>query len=224
VNRARRWVPVSGWLAVLAIGSSAFISPPPPVAGAPAGEIVNYFSAHHVGLEIESVTLSFGIVLLIVFAATLHVRLGDIASLTALAAVAVMAACTLVEVAAFQALVNRPNPDPARAALLNDFQDFGFQVTTFPALLFLASTSYAILTTKALPQFLGVAAAIASALQVVAWVSFFSPSGALAAGGSPSIIAFAALLVWTLACSITMVASPVASRPAPSGPGRGLGA
>jgi hypothetical protein len=108
-----------------------------------------------------------------------------VASLTALAAVVVIAACTLVEVAAFQALAYRPNPDPARATLLNDLQDFAFQVTTFPALLFLAASSFAIRATHALPRILGRAGAVAAALQVVAWVSFFAPTGPLAAGGAP---------------------------------------
>jgi hypothetical protein len=190
------------------MGSTSLIAPPPPVAGAPAVEVVTYFTVHHVGLEIESLNLSIGMVLLMIFAAALHARLGGVASLTALAAVAVIAACTLVEVAAFQALTYRPNPDAARATLLNDFQDFGFQVTTFPALLFLAASSYAILTTRALPRLLGLAAAVAAVLQMVAWVAFFTPSGPLAAGGEPSIIAFGSLLAWTAACSVTMVVRP----------------
>jgi hypothetical protein len=114
----------------------------------------------------------------------------------------------------FQALVYRPDPDPARATLLNDLQDFGFQVITFPALLFLATSCYAILSSGALPRILGWAAALAAALQTVAWVSFFAPTGPLAAGGIPSILAFAALLTWTIACSITMVARPANQAPA----------
>ena len=195
-------------LAAVAIGSSGLIAPPPPVAGAPAAEVITYFTAHHGGLEIESVNLSVGMMLLILFAATLHARIGVVASLTALAAAVAIAACTLMEVAAFQALIYRPDPDPARAILLNDLQDFGFQVTTFPALLFLAASCYAILSSGALPRILGWSAALASGLQAVAWVSFFAPTGRLAAGGIPSIIAFVALLSWTVACSITMSARP----------------
>jgi hypothetical protein len=208
VNWARRWLPLSGALAAVAMGSTSQIAPPPPVAGAPASVVVAYFTSHHVGLEIESVVLSAGMILLMVFAATLHARIANTASLAAFAAVAVIAACTLVEVAAFQALAYRPSPDDERATLLNDLQDFGFQVTAFPALLFLAASSYAILATHALPRVLGQAAAVAAVLQVVAWVSFFAPTGPLAAGGVPSIISFAALLAWTAACSITMVARP----------------
>jgi hypothetical protein len=214
LRRARRWLPITGVLAALAMGSTAVIAPPPPVAGAPAAEIVTYFAHHHAGLEIEGVILSVGMLLLLVFAATLHARLGDIGSLTGMAAVVVIAACTLVEIAVFQALAYRPDPDEGRAALLNDLQNFGFLVTTFPALLFLAASSYAIITTRALPRLLGWAAAAAAALQVVAWVSFFAPTGPLAAGGRPSIIAFAALLAWTVACSITMVARHAGQAPA----------
>lgn len=164
------------------MGSTALIAPPPPVAGAPAAEVIAYFTSHHVGLEIESVNLCVGMVLLMVFAATLHDWLGGSASLTALAAVTVMAAVTLVEVAAFQSLVYRPNPDAARAVLLNDLQDFAFQVTTFPALLFLASSSYAILTTRKLPRLAGQAGAIAAALQVVAWVAFLHADRVIGCG------------------------------------------
>ena len=217
MNRAQRWLPVSGLLTVLAMGSTSVIAPPPPVAGAAASEVVAYFTAHHFGLEVESVNLSVGMVLLIVFAMTIHARLGSVGSLTAVVAAAVIAACTLVEVAAFQALTYRPNPDAARAILLNDFQDFAFQVTTFPALLFLTASSYAILTTSSLPRLLGLAAAVAAALQVVAWISFFAPSGQLAAGGIPSIVAFGALLGWIAACSVTMVIRPRHAAPAQTG-------
>ncbi len=48
---------------------------------AAAGEVVAYFTAHHIGLEIESVNLCVGMVLLMVFAATLHDWLGGTASL-----------------------------------------------------------------------------------------------------------------------------------------------
>jgi hypothetical protein len=61
------------------MGSTSVIAPPPPVAGAPASEVVAYFTTHHVGLEIESVNLSIGMVLLLVFASTLHARLGGVA-------------------------------------------------------------------------------------------------------------------------------------------------
>jgi hypothetical protein len=187
------------------MGSTALIAPPPPVAGTPAADVLAYFTSHHVGLEIESVNLCVGMILLMVFAATLHSWLGGTASLTAFGAVAAMAACALVEVAAFQSLVYRPNPDASRATLLNDLQDFAFQVTTFPALLFLASSAYAILTTRRLPRVLGQAAAVAAVLQVVAWVAFFTPSGPWAAGGIPSEIAFGALVAWVLGSSVTMV-------------------
>ncbi|HEX3508186.1 MAG TPA: hypothetical protein VHW94_07330 [Candidatus Dormibacteraeota bacterium] len=208
----RRWLPVSGALAVVFMVSTALIAPPPPVAGAPAEQVLAYFASYHVGLEIESVNLCIGMVLLMVFAATLHDWLGNTASLTALAAIAVVAACTLVEVAVFQSLVYRPNPDAARATLFNDLQDFAFQVTSFPALLFLASSAYAILTSRRLPRWTGQAAAVAAALQVVAWVPFFTPSGRFAAGGIPSEVAFAALVAWVLGCSGTMLV--IGRRPA----------
>ena len=184
--------------------STALIAPPPPVAGAQAAEVLAYFRSYHTGLEVESLNLCVGMILLLVFAATLHDWLGVTASLTALTAVAVLAACTLIEVAVFQSLVYRPNPDAARVTLLNDLQDFAFQVTTFPALLFLASSAYAILTTRLLPRSAGQAALVAAGLQVVAWVAFFTPSGRFAAGGIPSEIAFAALVAWVLGCSVTM--------------------
>ena len=139
------------------------------------------------------------------FAANLHNWLGGTASLTAFGAATAIAACTLVEVAAFQSLAYRPNPDPIRATLLNDLQDFAFQVTTFPALLFLASSSYAILTTRRLPRAAGLTAAVAASLQVVAWIAFFTPSGPFAAGGIPSEIAFGVLIGWILGCSVTML-------------------
>jgi hypothetical protein len=208
VTALARWVPASGLLAVIALSLTALISPPPPIAGAPAAEIVGYYGLHHAGLEAESIADGIGVMLVVLFAASLHARIRSVASLTAFVAAAIFAACTLVQVAAFHALAFRPNPDPIRAALLNDVQSFTFQVTTFPAILFLGAAAAAILASGALPRWLGLAAAAAAGLHAIAWISFFAASGILAAGALPDIVAFAALLAWLAACSVTMVARP----------------
>ena len=203
-----RWVPASGLMAVVALALTALISPPPPIAGAAAAEVAAYYNRHHAGLEVESVADGIGVMLLVVFAASLDARMRSLPSLTALVGAAIFAACTLVQVAAFHALAFRPNPDPARAALLNDLQSFTFQVTTFPAILFLGAAGTAILASGALPRWLGLAAAAAAGLQVIAWISFFVSSGILAAGALPDIVAFGALLAWVVACSLTMLVQP----------------
>lgn len=208
MHRYERWLPVSGLLAVVSLALTGLISPPPPIAGAPAAEIVSYYAHHHTGLEAESVADGIGALLVVVFAATFHARIRSIPSLAAFVAAAILAACTLIQVAAFQALVYRLNPDPSRAALLNDFQSFAFQVTTFPALLFLGAAAVAILGSAALPNWLGWAASAAAVLQATSWVSFFAPSGPLAAGAYPDIAAFSALLGWLVACSLAMVSLP----------------
>jgi hypothetical protein len=203
VSALTRWLPASGILAAVALASTGLISPPPPVAGSPAGDVVAYYVSHRVGLEIESVADGVGIILLVIFAATFHARVRSGISLTALVAAAIIAASTLVQVAAFHALAFRPNPDPVRAALLNDLQSFTFQVTTFPALLFLGAAGAAILVSGELPRWLGLAATVAAGLQAVSWVSFFAPPGILAAGAVPDIVSFGALLAWLVACSAT---------------------
>lgn len=205
MNAIVRWLPASGVLAAVALSLTGLISPPPPVAGAPAAEIATYYARHHTGLEIESVADGLGVMLLVIFAATFHARLRSIPSLTAFGAAAIVAACTLVQVAVFHALAFRTSPDPTRAVVLNDLQTFAFQVTTFPTLLFLGAAGAAILLSRALPRRLALVAFAAAALQVVAWVSFFAPYGILAAGAAPDIAAFAALLAWLVACSIVML-------------------
>ena len=205
MNSVVRWLPASGLLAVVAMALTGLIAPPPPIAGAPVAEIVAYYARHHTSLEIESLADGIGAMLLLTFAATFHARIRTTPSLTALVATAIVAACMLAEVAAFHALAFRPNPDPTRAALLNDLQSFSFQVTTFPTFLFLGAAGTAILLSGMLPRWLGLAAVVAAALQVVAWISFFAPPGILAAGALPDIVAFAALLAWLAACSIVML-------------------
>ncbi len=203
-----RWLPSTGLMAALALALTGLISPPPPIAGAPANEIAIYFTRHHIGLQTESIADCLGVTLLVIFAATIHARIRTTPSLTALAAAAIIAACTLVQVAAFQSLAYRPNPEPVRAALLNDFQSFAFQVTTFPTLLFLGSAGVAMLESAALPRWLGVAALVAACLQVTAWISFFAPPGILAAGAIPDVVAFIALLAWLIASSLTILTRP----------------
>ncbi|HLQ16640.1 MAG TPA: hypothetical protein VK256_12405 [Candidatus Eisenbacteria bacterium] len=66
--------------------------------------------------------------LLVIFAATFHARLRTFPSLTAFGAAAIVAACTLVQVAVFHTLAFRTSPDPTRVVVLNDLQAFVFQV------------------------------------------------------------------------------------------------
>jgi hypothetical protein len=205
VNILTRWLPASGLVAAAAFGLTGIIAPPPPVAGAAAGDIAAYYAQHHTGLEIESIADCIGATLLVVFAASFHSRIKTTPSLTALVGAAIVAACVLVQVAAFQALAFRPNPDLTRAALLNDLQSFTFQVATFPTLLFLGAAAAAILSSAVMPHWVGLAGVAASALQAVSWVSFFAPSGRLAAGGVPDVVSFAALLLWLVACSVVML-------------------
>jgi hypothetical protein len=192
-------------LAAVALALTGLISPPPPEAGSPATEVVAYYASHRVGLEIESVADGVGITLLVIFAATFHARIQSGLSMTAFVAAAIIAATTLVQVAAFHALAFRANPEPLRAALLNDLQGFTFQVTTFPSLLFLGAAGAAILVSGGLQRWFGLAAIVAAGLQAFSWVSFFAPSGVLAAGAVPDIVSFAALLTWLVACSVAML-------------------
>jgi hypothetical protein len=210
-----RWLPASGLLAAVAFALTGLISPPPPVAGAAAADAIRYYAGHHTGLELESLADGIGATLLVVFAATFHSRIRTSASLTVFGAAAIVAACVFVQVAAFQALAFRPNPDPTRAALLNDLQSFTFQVATFPTLLFLGAAAAAILTSRSLPRWTGLAAIAAAVLQATSWISFFAPYGNLAAGGLPDVLSFAALLAWLVACSLMMLArSPSVESPA----------
>jgi len=211
-----RWLPALGLLAVAALALTGLISPPPPVAGAPGADIAAYYARHQVGLEIESVADGIGVMFLVMFAAVFHARIRSMPSLTALVAAAIIAASTLAQVAAFQALAFRPSPDLARAALLNDLQSFGFQVTTFPTLLFLGAAGAAILSSSVFPRWLGLAASVAAGLQVVAWISFFAPPGILAAGALPDIVSFAALLAWLVTCSLVMLVRPGGGVSAPN--------
>ncbi len=187
------------------------------MAGAAAGDIAGYYAQHH-GLEIECIADCIGATLLVLFAASFHSRIKTTPSLTSLVGAAILAACVLVQVAAFQALAFRPNPDLVRAALLNDLQSFTFQVATFPTLLFLGAAAASILGSAALPRWVGLGGLAAAALQAVSWVSFFAPSGSLAAGGVPNVVSFAALLAWLVASSVVMLvrSGPVES-PAVSG-------
>jgi hypothetical protein len=216
VSAITRWLPASGLLAAVAFALTGLISQPPPVAGAAAADIISYYAGHHAGLELESMADCIGATLLVVFAATFHSRTRTMASLTAFAAAAIVSACVLVQVAAFQALAFRPGPDATRAALLNDLQSFTFQVATFPTLSFLGAAAATILTSRSLPRWLGLAAIAAAVLQAVSWISFFAPSGMLAAGGLPDVVSFAALLAWLVACSVVMLARRVrVESPAP---------
>ena len=121
-----RWLPASGLAAALALALTGLIVPAPPAAGGAAQDIVTYYQAHRTGLEIESAVDAVGVMLLALFAATLHSQLKSAPSLMAFGAACILASCTLIEVAAFQSMAYRPTSDPALAALFSDFQGFAF--------------------------------------------------------------------------------------------------
>ena len=166
---------------------------------------MTYYQAHRTGLEIESAVDAVGVMLLVLFAATLHSQLKSAPSLMAFGAACILASCTLNEVAAFQSMAYRPTSDPALAALFSDFQGFAFEVTTFPGLAFLASIGVAIVVSRSVPRWVGLAAFLAAAAQAVAWISLFAPPGPLAAGGVPDIVSFVALLAWLTAGSGALI-------------------
>ena len=86
VSALTRRLPAAGILAAVALALTGLISPPPPVAGSQAADIVAYYASHRVGLEIESVADGVGIILLVIFAATFHARIPSGSSLTAFVA------------------------------------------------------------------------------------------------------------------------------------------
>jgi hypothetical protein len=206
-------------LAVIALSLTGLISPPPPVAGATAATAVAYYTSHRGALEVESLCDSIGLLLLVLYAATLQVRLRSMPSLAAFAAAGLVAACGLIQVAAFLTLASRASTDPAVTVLLSDYQNFLFEVSTVPAMVFLGATGAAVLTSRALPRWIGIAAIVAALLEVVAWISFFTPTGTWAAGGLPDVVSFVALLAWLAASAIATLVIELRISPSRAQPG-----
>ena len=53
----------------MALALTGLISPPPPLAGAPAADIATYYAAHNVALEIEGVADGIGAMFLVIYPA-----------------------------------------------------------------------------------------------------------------------------------------------------------
>src|SRR5260370_33285404 len=119
-------MPAGGRLGGVRVARTGFVAPQRAGGGAQGAGLAASYDRHHAGLEIESVADGIGVTLLVIFAAVFHARIRTTPSMTAFVGAAIIAASTLVEGAAFQALAFRPNPDLARATRLNDLSSFVF--------------------------------------------------------------------------------------------------
>ena len=207
MTASRVWA-ASGLLAVLLLGSTALIAPPPPGAGAAPAQITAYYAAYRDGLGLEALLYWVGAILLLVFAARLLQRLG-IYPLTLLGfgAAVTGVGLMLAEDVTFQALFY-DRGEPGQEVSLSDLQNLFVSFSFLPYAVFLASMGWA-LRSSGSPR-LGVCGLVAAALQLPSLYTVLAAPGPLAAGGVLNVIAFAGLLGWLLLTSISLVVSPSA--------------
>jgi hypothetical protein len=123
----------------VAFALTGLISPPPPIAGAPAADVVPYYANHHTGLELESVEDGIGATLLVLFASTFHSRIRTMPSLTVFVAAAIVAGLRAGAGGGFPRAGLPPKPATGGGGTSQHLRSFTFQVATFPTLLFLGA-------------------------------------------------------------------------------------
>lgn len=223
--RRERAGAVAGVVAVLLLGVSYFLTPTPPKAAAPVGEIAEHFFVNRLAIEVAAYMTGLALAAVLWFVGTLRGYLsrseGDQSTmiLTAfgagIATVAMQWVATAVSAALAFQVAERASPPVVSA--LYDLLTVVAAVAWFPVAVMVGVTSAIGFRTRALPWTLGAYGILVAAGALLAPLALFVKSGPFVLGGPMHAIVNLAFLVWLLAVSTVVLQRPAAAPLAASG-------
>lgn len=213
MNRLNRWVPLAGVVYAILFAVLIFATPSTPAVNASTAKIVDFYASHRGGMQVQVYLLAYCAVFVVVFFAVLTSYLRRMGA-SALARVAF--AGSLILAAAYgigagtTAMLDHKSVtiNAGSAQVLNLINnDLPFIALFVGLLLTMIATGVAILTTRALPAWMG-------------WVAIVSGVGS----GLGSFVSWIALMLgalWVLVASVMlyrrMSAEPARAPTVPSG-------
>lgn len=222
VTGPRRWDRIAGIAGIIFIALlvASFFTPETPTSDTPAEEMAEAIAADAAGHELSLFLAFLGDIFFLVFFAGLWSRLrrwegvgGLFAGLFAVAGT-VFYATILVSEGLYLALVKAAsNADPSALPTLAQLDDW-VGATTVPAgvAMFIGATG-AILTTRALPAWLGWLAAVTGLLLLVSTAGVFEDDIDDSIIGVAGFGGFLLFMVWVLAASIVLLVKARGSGP-----------
>jgi hypothetical protein len=216
---SRRFVGLAGILTAVLSAAIGGVQPPPPPIGAPGEIVVAYFTDHQMPVLILNylgvVGLVPNVVLIAATAAWIRRREPADGWLWLL----VLGSGVFFNAAAFGVLAMlqgtaycAPFAGPELARVLADVTAMWFGLFFLTAFGYTASFAWAVLRTKVWPPWIAAWALVVGAVSFTASLGTLVTTGALAAGGPMTLVAFSLLMSWLFAYSILILARE------PSGP------
>lgn len=215
-GRPDRWTAVAG-LVFTALVLASIFTPYPPSSDSPAEDIAAQLAGDRTAHQLSLLLGLIADVAFLVFLAGLWSRLrrwegpaGMFAALV-LTSGAALAALMLVSGGLYMALLQYASgdqPDPAVLSALTVLNEWvGGALLPAGVAMFLGA-AVAILTTRALPQWLGWLAAATALLLLITFAGVFQTAAEGNAVGVVGFVGFLLFLVWVLATSVVLLIRP----------------
>jgi len=208
--RQLRVVGVTGLLAALCFLVGFLVDPTPPVAGAPASQVLAHASASAADRTAAFMFALSG-ALLIPFAAGVRAWFADISNAprwwgSVLLAAAIATGTLLIAASTlFFTLASHPVQNSELATLLSDLINYAFIFVGFGSLLVVFALTALMLATGGPLALLGRIGVPVTLLQVVFLVTALFTSGPLVAGGVVTIVCFSAAGLFVTLTAIAML-------------------
>jgi hypothetical protein len=205
---------VCGIVFVVLSAAIAVTAPPLPTLTAGAAEVGAYYSAHQGGFlagnYLGAVALVPGLVLLAFLVQGIRSAEAPGGAVWLLAALAsgVGFASALFLLALLQATgVVAPTAEPGTAKALSDVSNIAFGMSLLPLGAMVGSLSWGFLATGVLSRWIGCAGLVVALVNLLASLGTVILTGPMAAGGPATLVAFIALVGWSLWVSIAVLVS-----------------
>ncbi len=199
---AKRAVPLTGILAVILVVAGVFVGGEVPGADAPASEIAAFYTENDSDQILSAILAGYGMFFFLCFAAVLYGALrrsegaGQGASALSFAGAIVFAVGGLIFAGLGFVLGDAPDKlDPSALQALNALNANLFMPVAIGGLAFLAGSGIAVVTTGALPKWLG-------------WLAIV---GAIFSATPLFFIAFIVLGLWILIVSVLLTSAAEAA-------------
>lgn len=210
----QRLIGVLGVAYVVLTIAPAFFLPPPPPGGAPIAEVARYYTEHRSGLLLAGWVglLAFPVGFAFLAGLAMFFRGEDTtATSTWLFVTALLSVSVTLSVAAVQGILALATPyvstsvTAAEVKLLADITQLGFSATfPFEISYFIAIGALG-LRARVVPNWLSYLAFVVTVPALLASLGVVVGSGALAAGGSVTLVALLAGLLWWLLASLLLL-------------------
>jgi hypothetical protein len=218
----RRWLryaAAAGIASVVLTVVSAFLPGAPPAPDDPLPDIKAYYADHRTALLLAAYLGGLGVALSLWFIAALRGVLrraeggeGTLA-LAMFAGGLVVNALALLGAIVTATLAFNANRDDGTLRLAVDLGNMVFALLYFPWALFTAAASAVMLRTAVFPRPLGWAGLVVSVVMLVSAAGLGQTSGALAAGGVVSFLAFLLGMAWIVVTAVLLLRVQPAAQP-----------